>query len=369
MVRAGTTSNMLGTLQLNRALLERQFLLRRVAVSASEAIEHLVGMQAQVPVSPYVGLWSRLSKFRPEELEHLLVNREAVRAPLMRSTLHLVSGRDFASIWPLAQAVLERTFKSTEFGRDLNGLQPDAIAVVAKPYLDQQPRTLAELGRFLSAHWPDRKPESLAYAIRFSLPLVQVPPRGLWRKSGQAKWAVAGTWLARSISRRKGSLRSLFLRYLAAFGPASVTDFQTWSGIAGGREAIERLRPQLRIFRDESDRELLDVADGILPEPKMPAPARFLPEYENVLLGHADRSRIIPDEIRAKIGIGQPTVLINGFVGATWKINRERKSKVLTISVLTETTRRQLEELTKQGTSLLEFLGETRGKVEIRPAG
>ncbi len=354
-VSSTRTPDVLSNRQLNRALMERQFLLRRATMHAKEMIERLAGMQAQIPLSPYVGLWSRIKGFRPEQLSDLLLTRAAVRAPLMRSTIHLVSASDFTLMWSLARTVSLRTFQSSVFAHDLKGLEPDAVATVAGQLLREKPLTLAELGRSLSKHWPDRRPESLAYVARFSLPVVQIPPRGVWGKSGQATWALAEAWLHRKVP-PKGSVRALFLRYLAAFGPASLTDFQSWSGLAAVREDLQQLRNRLRLFHDENGRELFDVADGDIADPKVKAPVRFLPEYDNVLLAHADRSRVLRDEHRSRIAIGQPTLLIDGFVAGTWRLEREKKATVLAVKLFEDASRKDLQELKNEGSQLLAFL-------------
>lgn len=363
-VRLNQASGTLSNVQLNRALMARQFLLQRTRRPVFEVIEHLVGMQAQVPASPYVGLWSRLQNFHPEELSGLLVSRRAVRTVLMRSTLHLVSDRDLQAIWFLTRAVTQRQFKTTEFARDVAGLEVEAIAAAADVILKEAPRTQAALGNALASHWPDRKSQSLAYAIRSAIPLVQIPPRGLWGRSGQAIWARAEDWLGQPIA-EKPSLKSLFLRYLAAFGPATISDFQSWSGLAGVRGQLERLRPQLRVFRNERGRELFDLPDGILPDPDLPVSVRFLPEYDNLLLAHADRSRVIPEKFRTRVSIGQPTVLVDGFVRGTWKLARQGSSATLAITLFETFSRKTSEEIRNEAKQLLAWTQDGAAETSI----
>jgi hypothetical protein len=304
---------------LNRALLERQMLLRRVDRLVPETIETLVGMQAQVPGAPYVGLWSRIQGFRPQQLSRLIRDREAVRGTMMRSTLHLFTARDYLLVRPLLQPVVQRGFLSSPFARQLSGIDIAAVRVAGRALLDQRPRPGAELARLLGERWPGADADSLRFAVTYLEPLVQIPPRGLWGSTGRPVLATAESWLGRPLA-TEPSLESLVIRYLAAFGPATVGDVQAWSGLTGLRELVERMRPQLRIFRDERGRELFDVPDGPLPDPETPSPPRFLPEFDNSLLAHADRSRIVADEYRVASLSG--AVLIDGFVQATWKISR-----------------------------------------------
>jgi hypothetical protein len=182
---------------LNRALLERQLMLRRSNLSAAEAIEHLVGMQAQVPTTPYLGLWTRLEGFRPAELSELIETRAAVRIALQRSTIHLVTARDCLAIRPVVQPVLDA------FPKRLSGLDATGLAAAGRALVEEQPRTFAELGALLAADW-DREPADLASAVRALVPLVQVPPRGLWRRSGQARHTSTEAWLGRPDPSARG---------------------------------------------------------------------------------------------------------------------------------------------------------------------
>jgi hypothetical protein len=287
---------------------------------AHSVIEHLVGMQAQIPQNPYIGLWARVEGFRPQELSNLIADRQAVRIGMMRSTIHLLTARDCLELRPVYQPMLERFLHTaTPFGRNLDGIDVGALVGTAKQLLEERPLTLAELGRRLAESWPDRDPTSLSYGIRHLLPLVQVPPRGLWGKSGASRCTTAEHWLGRALAADSTPDR-MILRYLAAFGPATTADVQAWSGLRGLRPVMERLRPRLRAVQDERGRELFDVPGAPLPDPDTPAPPRFLPDYDNVLLAHADRSRVIADG-RRSVGIGRPTVLVDGFVAATWKLD------------------------------------------------
>ena len=345
---------------LNRALLARQGLLARSDTPAAEMIERLVGMQAQEPENPYIALWSRLDRFRTDELSELIADRRAVRAPLMRATIHLVTDSDCLSLHPITQPVRARAFKSP-WSKGLAGADVAEVVAAGLELLAERPRTRAELSALLGPRWPQADPLALAHAVTFHAPLVQVPPRGLWGARGQATWAPAETWLGAPLGADSGA-DALVLRYLAAFGPATVADVRTWSGLAGLREVIERLRPELRTFRDGRGRELFDLPDGPLPDSDTPAPPRFLPEYDNVELAHADRSRILDGQgPRWPLARGRAigTLLVDGFYRANWRIEEADGVATLTIDRfkrLPEDPPGAVDEITEEGGRLLTFV-------------
>jgi winged helix DNA-binding protein len=348
---------------LNRALLQRQHLLRRRRATAAEEIEHLVAMQAQVPNSPYVGLWTRLEGFQPAELADLIVKRRAVRLGIMRNTVHLVTARDCLNLRALFQPLLERTLRSSPFGRHLVGLDMSAVLAEATVALVEKPRTFSQLGALLHERWPDRDATSLAYAIRHLLPIVQVPPRGVWGKSAQPTWTTAEHWLGRPLE-PNASLDRLILRYLKAFGPATVADISSWSGLTGLRSVVERLRPKLRTFHDERGRELFDIPDGPLPDPHTPAPPRFLPEYDNILIGHDDRTRVIDYAYRHAFFMG--TLLVDGFVQGTWTVKRAGDAMTLAIEPLRRLTRTERSAVAEEGERLGSFVAGDAPLREVR---
>ncbi|HYV01581.1 MAG TPA: winged helix DNA-binding domain-containing protein [Actinomycetota bacterium] len=352
---------------LNRALLERQMLLRRRRLGALEAVERLVALQAQVPRDPYVALWSRLDPFRPEALSEAIADRRAVRMTLLRATLHLVTAPDALALRPLFQPVVERMFFSQRaFRRAAEGVDLDEVVALFRELLEERPGTRADLARAVAERWPDRDASSLGYAMYF-LPTVQITPRGLWGKSGRAAVTTLERWLGSGPLGRGAAPQELVTRYLAVFGPATPADFSSWSGLAGVREVFEDLRPRLRTFRDEQGRELFDLPRAPLPDPETPAPVRFLPEYDNALLGHADRSRIIPEGTPQWTDVGWGTVLVDGFMAARWKLDREKAEATLRVEPFHRLSRAEGVEVTEEGVRLVEFL-EPSGRPDVQLA-
>ena len=338
---------------LNRATLQRQWLLERSERTALDAVEHLAGMQAQAPLAPYVGLWSRLTGFAPDDLAALLLDREVVRGSLMRATIHLVSARDFLAFRPLIQPCMEREiYMNQTYGRHrVEGLDMDAVLVAGRALLEDKPRTAAELRTLLGPSWPDREPPVLAHAVRCLLPTIQVPPRGIWGKGGNPAMSTAEAWLGHPVDAAP-SIDEMVLRYLHAFGPASVQDVQTWSGLTRLSEVVDLLRPQLRVYADPNGRELFDLADIEVPPADIPAPVRFLPEFDNILLSHADRTRVASKgDQAAAMALNERmvwgSVLHDGFLCAGWKIHRPRKSEahleIRTLHPLTKSVRAAIE--------------------------
>ena len=369
------TAEVLGRRALNRALLERQLLLRRSELSAFEAIEHLVCMQAQEPDDPYVGLWSRLEGFAAGDLSGLISSRLAVRVSLMRATIHLATARDFLKLRPVMQPVLERdVYPNPTYGKErLEGLDIDALLEAGGKLLAEKPRTNAELRALLGPRWPDRAPAALAYAVRGLLPTVHTPPRGLWGVGGPIALSTAEAWLGQSPE-NNGEPDDAVMRYLRAFGPASAADVRTWSRLTGLRPVLERLKPRLRTFRDGRGRELFDVPDAPLPDPGTPAPPRFLPRFDNALLSHDDRGRIVGDEHYRRVisgnGMGSVgTFLVDGFVGGTWKTERAGGRTTLIVGLFEVLPRGDREALEEEGERLASFLAKDGDAAGIRFEG
>lgn len=350
----------MSTRALNRATLDRQFLLRRAALPAKDAVAHLLGLQAQNTKPPYYQLWSRLERFDPAELSGLLETREAVRIVTMRSTIHLHTADDELTLRPLVQGAREREL--TAFRHGLVGVDLGRLTELSRELVEERPRTMKEIREYLLKEWPAADPLALSVAARCRLPLVQVTPRGLWARSGQVALTTIDEWLGREPEPVPAPDASV-LRYLRAFGPASVKDMQMWAGLARLSEVFERLRPQLITFRDENGVELFDLPDAPRPDENAPAPPRFLPEFDNVLLAHADRTRVIPAEYRGRNGKGNQafgSFLLDGFLAGIWRSKEYRGRLTLQIDPFVGPSRADRRGLELEGERMLvEMSGTT----------
>jgi hypothetical protein len=364
----GGVADILSDRALGRATLARQLLLGRAAMPVLDAVAHLVGLQAQVPRDPYVALWSRLDGFRPEALSQLLLERAVVRIVVMRATIHLVTADDCLLVRPLVQPVLDAELcRHREHAPRLDGVDLAPVLAAARALLAERPRTGRELKAALAERFPAHDAAALAYACRNHLALVQVPPRGLWARSAQVASTTAEAWLGRPLV-SEPSIDAVVLRYLAAFGPATPADAATWSRLTGFREVFERLRPGLRSFRDGRGRELLDLPDAPRPDPDTPVPVRILPEYDNVLLSHADRSRLVAADQRPWGGGGpvHGSVLLDGMLTATYRIDRDGDDAALVVhhaAPLTAAARREVED---EGGRFLQFVAGDAGAHDVR---
>jgi DNA glycosylase AlkZ-like len=350
--RLSAVSTALGIRVLNRTLLARQFLLVRQPREPLAVVEHLVGVQAQEPQAPYQALWARIDGFEPEDLSRLLEERSVVRSWLLRTTIHLASSAVCLDLALLARAVNERNYRASPFARQAAGIELEALLRLAEKLLAERPLTRSELGVELARRWPKVDPAALAYTATYLLPLVQVPPRGLWRRSGVARMTIIERWLGAAPSATP-SVERLFLRYLRAYGPASVADFRAWSGLSGIDADLSSVAG-LRTFDDPRGRRLYDVADAPLIEGEVEAPVRFLPPFDNVILGHADRSRIVDPADRGRVGADRlmRVFLVDGFVAGSWTV----ADGTLTVQPFGRLTRAALRAVRIEGERLLEFI-------------
>jgi hypothetical protein len=361
MTKTPATAPLLGPHALNRATLDRQLLLRRSSLSARDAVEHLLGLQAQNVKPPYYALAARLDGFTPEELSELMARRDVVRIVTMRSTIHTHTADDCLTLRPLVQAARDRELGA--FREGLKGVDLDRLAALARELVEAAPRTMKQLREELLAEWPHADPQALAMAARCRLPLVQVTPRGLWGRSGQVALTTAEHWLGRPAPAVPAPEPTV-LRYLAAFGPASVKDMQTWAGLTRLRDAFERLRPRLLTFRDERGVELFDLPDAPRPDPATPAPPRFLPEFDNLLLSHADRTRVVPPAYRGRAWQGNQaysTLLVDGFLAGVWRL----EEAALVVEPFGTLGRALRDEVTAEGERMLRAM-HPGGSYDIR---
>ncbi|MFE4259255.1 winged helix DNA-binding domain-containing protein [Streptomyces sp. NPDC056883] len=378
-----TTRPVLDTRALNRATLARQLLLTRAEMSAQDATEHLLGLQAQNVKPPYFQLHARLAGFGPAELAGLMESRQVVRMVTMRSTIHTHTVRDALTLRPLVQPARDREINY--FRKGLVGVGLDRLAERAREFVEAEPRTMAEIREELLKEWPGADPQSLSVAARCRLPLVQVTPRGVWGKSGQVRLTTLNQWVGKDtggavergvegaaegggLGGEASGIDDAVLRYLGAFGPASVKDMQTWAGLTRLREAFERLRPVLEVFQDENGVELFDLPDGPRPDAEQPAPPRFLPEFDNLLLSHADRSRVIPPELKGSSWTGNQahcTLLLDGFLAGLWKLEDKAEGRTLTVELFSDVSKAGKAEIVAEGEVLLAEMGDGAGEVRF----
>jgi hypothetical protein len=314
-------------------------------------------------------LWSRLDGFDPHDLGRMLTDRKVVRLTLMRGTVHLVTARDALRLRPLVQPAVERVHNGA-FGSRMGSADPARLAATVLDLLSNEPLTARELGTRLVERGIGDDVEAIGNAARVYVPLVQVPPRGVWGAGGQAKYLPLETWAGEKLE-KKPLIDELVLRYLRSFGPASVPDVQRWSGLTKLKEALERLRPGLETFRDEDGRELFDLPGALRPDPATRAPARFLGEYDNVLLGHADRRRIIPEDFpwAAMLAPGRfvNNLLVDGTLRATWWIERDDKRRAtLAIRPFGRFSRTERAEVTAEAERLVDFAAAEAEKRDVR---
>jgi hypothetical protein len=331
------------------------------------AVERLGGLQAQEPGPPFVGLWSRIEGFEGDALTDALHRREVVRATLMRGTLHLVSAPDFAALRPPIQPVLSEGLRML---RDrAKGLELDQVLPAARDLLEERPRTFSQLRELLQQRFPAVNPRALGFAVRMHLPLVMVPTGDRWGFPRDAEFTLADEWLRTGPLTPEASPEALVRRYLGAFGPASVADFQTWSGLKSMKPVFGGLRDELRTFKDERGRELFDLPDAPQPDDATPPP-RLLPDFDSLVLAHADRTRVLADQHRAAIVTKnlrvKATFLLGGFVCGTWDVERKQRRTTLWLRPFEQLTKRAARALSHEGERLLRFTEEEGATVDIQ---
>jgi hypothetical protein len=358
---------------LNRATLARQMLLQRATASPTAAIERLGGMQAQAPLSPYVGLWTRLEDFETDQLADLLRRRKVVRASLMRVTIHLVSARDALAWRPLLQRVAEGGWRGSQWSKQIGTADPRDVLSAARELIDIDAIGRTELGTVLGQRFPDADPYALSGTVLYLQPTVQATPRGVWGEGGAPRLRSMQSWLGRELDARP-SVDDLVLRCVGAFGPMSVRDVQAWCGLTRLGEVVDRLGERLRPFRDEDGVELFDLPRAPRPDPDMPAPARFLPEYDNLLLAYDDRRRVNPEGRPVPLfpgnGARLGTFLVDGLHAGHWRIRAEpgHDRAVLELEPFARLPAAEVEALTAEGMRLLAFANPRVAQQQVRIA-
>ncbi len=361
---------MLSNGQLNRATLARQLLLARAGDGSGSdlgpVLGGLGGLQAQEPRPPHVALWSRLRGYDPAQLNAALADRRAIRAPLMRATLHTVCTADYLSWRGPLDPVLRGALSALR-GRD-EGLDLDATVAAARELLADGPLTFNEIRAALQARFPGVDDRALGYATRMVLPLAMVPGDDRWGFPRDARFTPADGWLGEEVG--AGGAEALIRSYLLAFGPASVADFQKWSGLTGMRAAVEAVA-DLVTYEDQRGRTLYDLPGLPIPDAETPAPPRLLPEFDQLVLAHDDRSRVVPDAFRAQIVTKnlrvQATFLLDGVVAGLWTFKATRTRATLTLQPFARLAAK-LPELDHEAEELARFLEPDARSYEVTRA-
>lgn len=357
---------------LGRATLARQLLLARETCTPLVAAERLGGLQAQLARPPHIALWSRLVGYTRDVLNSALHRRELVRATFLRGTLHIVSAADYLTQRAALQPILDAAIRSVLKDR-ADRLDIPRLLVDARRHLAAAPRTFEALRDLLTADTPDSDERAMGFVVRCLLPLVQVPTDAAWGFPAAAEFAAADTWLGKSPATDPDP-RPLVRRYLAAFGPATVADVQTFTGLKSLRPVLDAMRPELITFRDERRRELFDLEAAPRPNPDTPAPPRFLPDFDSLVLAHEDRTRLIDDEHRPAIYLSKnlrvlPTFTLDGRIAGTWQSERKKAAATLTLTPFATLTKPKLKALEVEAFPLLAFLEQGASTHDIRVAG
>jgi len=343
-----TTASTTSERALNRTTLDRQLLLARSDLSTVAAIHRLVGLQAQSVNAPYLGLWSRLGG---SALTELLGDRTVVRSSVLRGTQHHVLAEDYGWLRPLVAPTLARA-RQAAFGKDTAGVDLVELAAAGESLLAGRTLTRPQLRDELATRWPDVPADVLAWSVQALVPVVHPPPNGTWRRGGATPFTLATEWLGRPLDTRLDPAR-LVRRYLAGYGPATVRDMQTWSGVTGLTEVVAGMAELVRL-----PGERYDLPDQTYPDPDTPASVRLLPEFDNLVVAYADRTRLMSDDYRARVCVGSmiaATVLVDGTVRGSWKLNWGKGSATLTVELFERLSTVEQEEVEAEATRLLEY--------------
>ncbi|GHH52065.1 winged helix DNA-binding domain-containing protein [Lentzea cavernae] len=343
---------------LNRTLLARQMLMQRTDMPIVDAVEHLGGLQAQAPIPPYLALWTRLAPYEVDALSELILDRTLVRMTLWRGTLHLISANDVFLMRTALQPELDKWARTSMPPAVRVEIDLGELARITREYVDSEPRTVAEIGAHLEQHFPEARARELSSQAQMLVPMVQVPPRGIWGVGGVPQNIAMATWLGRDLP-DEAAVPELISRYLRAFGPATLADVQAWSKLTGLKAHTAGL--DLVEYRNEDGKVLLDVQDGVIVPEDVAAPARLLPAFDNVLLGHADRRRIMSEDARSRWGavrngVFPPTFLVDGFVHGTWNVVETKDTATLTIQPYFRTAKKDLAGVVREARAVLKVM-------------
>lgn len=354
---------------LNRATLARQMLLTRERIPLVKAVSRSGGLQAQVPRPPFVALWSRVADFKAEDLVRAVTKHELVRATMMRATIHLMTRADYLALRSAIQPALDKSASSV-LRQKLGGFSTEEAVELGRDFFHEEPRTFDAFRKHVVARGLATDERAIAYVVRMHLPLIQLPdPKARWAYPAAASFAVAETWLGESVA-PEPDFEALAMYYLAAFGPASVQDFQMWGGLPTQRELFERLRKKLRVFVDEKGKELFDLPKAPRPDEDEEAPVRFLAEYDSLVLAHAGRSRVVSEAHRPLIyAAGNLQVLasflVDGFVAGRYRVDRKKKTATITIEPFIALGAPQRNAVLEEGERLLRFVEPDASEYEV----
>jgi hypothetical protein len=346
---------------LNRATLARQLLLERAALDPTTAVAALGGIQAQEAKPAFQALWTRLADFDPAALHAALESGDVVRATMMRATLHLVTAADYAALRPVLQPVLTAAMEGIL--RQRGDVDLAAVLPAARALLERGPLTFNELRAALAEQFPETEIRALGYAVRMQLPLLMEPTGDRWSFAADSRFRLAPQPLG------AGDLPALVRRHLGAFGPASVADIQAWSGLKGLRDVVAGMEDELVAFK-HGRRTLYDLPGAPRPVPGVPAPPRLLPEFDDLMLAHQDRTRVITEERRKALATRNlriaSTFLVDGFVAGSWSVKTARGTATLTLAAFEPLARDVRDALAAEAEALLAFThGDLAPRVEF----
>ncbi len=307
---------------LNRTLWVRQHLAEPVRADPVDTVRHLLGLQAQEGRSPYLSLRARIRDFDPGSLSAAIVERRLVRLLSLRGTVHVLTPEDAATLRPWVQPMLDRISRSNALSRPARDIAGDELESATREALAEGPLPVGELGARLSGTFPGVPEGALRNAVSERVPLVQLPPRGLWKQAGGVVYDLADRWLDRPLS--EPDPRELVRRYLRASGPATPADMTKWSSVTGLAGVFNAMADELVSHEAEDGRVLWDVPDAPLADPSLGLPVRLLGPYDNLWLSHAERSRIAdPRALRHWMGAngaGGCALFVDGFLAGTWRL-------------------------------------------------